>query len=629
MTARPDTPPPHAGHRPGLLALGALGVVFGDIGTNVLFALRAAFHGPHALPATRENVMGVLSLIAWALVLVIGIKYLTFVMRADNRGEGGILALLAMVAPRDRPASGRKALLVSVGLFGAALVYGDGIITPAISVLAAVEGLALEEPLLGPVVVPATTVILVVLFLVQHRGTGRLGRLFGPVMLAWFGAIAALGAAGIAREPHVLAAANPAYAARFIAQNGLAGFLALGAVVLTVAGAEALYADLGHFGIKPIRMAWFAVVFPALLLDYFGQGAVLLTDPGAVASPFYALVPLPLHYPMVALATLATIIASQALISGAFSLTSQAIQLGYLPRATIRHTSAVVPGQIYVPEVDAALLVACVGLVLSFRESSGLASAYGMAVAAAMATTTMLYFFVARERWHWSAAAAAGLAIAFFIPDLSFVLANIAKIPHGAWIPLVVAGAVYTVMTVWRQGTDLIAASLTPVPVPTFLRALRERPPTRVPGAAVFLSSREEAVPPELLHYVRRSRTLQQQLVLLVVSAADIPRVTGRHRQEERRLAGDILQVTVRYGFMESPDIPKALHDSAAAGALLRGDDVTYFIGQVTPVRTDRPGMAQWRKALFVLFWNTSRPARVHLRLPAGQIVEVGMEVEF
>lgn len=624
---RAPTPPPRHGRSLGILALGALGVVYGDIGTSVLYALSAAFDGTHAVSVAPANVLGVLSLIFWALVLVVGVKYLAFILRADNGGEGGVLALLALLAPRRRPGSRRKALLVSTGLIGAALLYGDGIITPAISVLSAVEGLATKDPALRRAVVPATVVILIALFLAQHRGTSRLGKVFGPIMLVWFASIAVLGIAGIIHEPHVLVAANPMHAVRFLAGHGAAGFLVLGAVVLTVTGVEALYADLGHFGAAPIRLGWVSLVFPALLLNYFGQGAMLLVDPRALESPFYALTPPPLHYPMVALATLATIIASQAVISGAFSLTRQAIQLGYLPRATIRHTSTAMPGQVYIPEVNVLLMVACVGLVLAFRESSRLASAYGMAVAGAMTATTILYFFVMRERWHWRIVLAGGLALAFLALDLAFLGANVVKIPHGAWLPLVVAGGVYTLMSTWKRGVDLLAASLAPVPVNSFLREVPERQPVQVPGVAVFLSTWTEAIPPELIHYTRRSRTLHERVILLVVSAVEVPRIAAAQRIEVRSLTANVLQVGVRYGFMESPDVTRALERSdVLAGA--RQEDVTFFIGRVTPVRTVRPGMAQWRKALFAFLWFTSRPTRLHLRIPAGQVVEVGMEVE-
>ncbi len=620
-------PPPRARRVPGILALGALGVVFGDIGTNVLFALRAAFNGPHAVRVTSEAVLGLLSLIFWALILVLGVKYLGFIMRADNRGEGGILALLALVAPRSRAASWRKTVLVWTGIFGAALLYGDGAITPAISVLAALEGLATERPALQGVVVPATVAILVVLFLVQHRGTGRLGSVFGPVMFVWFVCIATLGIRGIISEPGVLVAANPLHAAAFLAGHGGAGFLTLGAVVLTVAGAEALYADLGHFGAAPIRLAWYGLVFPALLLNYFGQGAALLADPGAAQHPFYALVPLPLHFAMVGLATLATIIASQALISGAFSLARQAIQLGYLPRATVRHTSSTMPGQIYVPEVNFVLMLLCVGLVLAFRESSRLAAAYGMAIAGAMATTTVLYFSVVRERWHWRLAQAAGITLVFLTIDLAFLGANVVKIPYGAWIPLVVAGAVHLLMSTWWKGEELIAGSLAPVPFDSLLHELAEHPPVRVPGVAVFLSTREGFLPHELIHYMRRTRTLAERVVVMFVSAVDVPRVAEAERIEVRGSARGIVQVSVRYGFMESPDVPLALERSGVLQGV-PGEEITYFVGQATVIRTERPGMARWRKALFIALRLISRPARLHLGLPAAQVVEVGMDIE-
>ena len=623
----PELRTPQSRRRTFLLAFGALGVVYGDVGTNVLFALRAAFTGPHSFPATAQNVLGVLSLVFWALVFVLGLKYLVLIMRADNRGEGGILALLALLAPRGRPPSRRKAILVSVGLFGAALVYGDGVITPAISVLAAVEGLALAESALGRAVVPATIGILIVLFLAQPRGTGRIGLVFGPIMLVWFITIATLGIGAILRHPQVLVAMNPLHAVRFLVEHGPGGFLVLGAVVLTVAGAEALYADMGHFGATPIRLAWYGIVFPALLLNYFGQGAALLDAPGAVWNPFYALVPTWVRYPMVGLATAATIIASQALISGAFSLTRQAIQLGYLPLVTVKHTSPAVRGQVFIPEVNAALMVACIALVLTFRESSRLAAAYGMAVAGAMATTSLLFFFVTREQWGWGILRAGTLVLAFLVVDLAFLGANLVKIPHGAWIPLVVAGAVYTLMATWRRGVESMRQSLTSLPVDTLLREIEETRPVRVPGVAVFVTRQPETVPPELMHYLRRSHALHERVVLLTVQGVEVPRVDDDARVEVRALPGGVLQMTARFGFMESPDVPTALGLTETWSAFAH-DEVTFFIGEATPVRTARPGMARWRKALFSFLWLVSRSAQFHLRLPAGQVVEVGMEVE-
>lgn len=610
------------------LALGALGVVYGDIGTNILFALRAAFQGPHSVTAGEAEVLGVLSLVFWALVLVLSVKYFGFIMRADNRGEGGALALLALAVPRGAPQDRRHAILLAVGLMGAALVYGDGIITPAISVLAATEGLAITNPAFQRWIVPATVAILVALFLLQRRGTGRIGTIFGPVMTVWFLSIAALGIGGIVQAPEVLRAVSPHYALGFLADQGVRGFLMLGTIVLTVAGAEALYADMGHFGLRPIRVAWYAVVFPALLLNYFGQGAVLLTMPDAVASPFYALVPAALHYPAVILATAATIIASQALISGAFSLTLQSIQLGYLPRMTVRHTSALIPGRVYIPEVNVMLMIACIALVLAFRESSRLASAYGMAVSGAMVTTSLLFFVVAADRWRWGAIRAGALVTGFLVIDLSFVGANLVKIPYGAWIPLAAAGFVYMLMTTWARGVELMGATLEAVPIERFLADLEIRPPVRVPGTGVFLTREREGVPQSMIHYLERTGTLHERVVLMSIASTETPLVAPEERLEIRKYRDDISHITARYGFMQSPDMPEILKLVEAAGLEFDAAETTFFLGRIAPLITKRPGMAKWRKSIFALIWRGAESARVHLHIPPDQIVEVGMEVE-
>jgi KUP system potassium uptake protein len=577
----------------------------------------------------RESVLGLISLLCWALILVISVKYLLIVMRADNRGEGGILALLALVAPRRGPPTRQRAILVAIGLFGAALIYGDGAITPAISVLAAVEGLEGHHPILGRLVVPITVVILLVLFLSQHRGTGRIGLVFGPVMLIWFLSIAVLGLGGIVRHPDVLVALSPVHGWRFLTGNGITGFLILGVVVLGVTGAEALFADMGHFGVRPIRMAWYTLVFPALLLNYFGQGAVLLHQPGAAAHPFYALVPVSLHYPVVILATVATVIASQALISGAYSLTQQAIQLGYFPRVRIRHTSSVIPGQIFIPAVNLLLMLACLALVLGFRASDRLASAYGMAVAGAMASTSFLFFFVARDRWGWGVARAGALAVLFLIIDLAFVAANVVKIPRGAWIPLVIAIVVYTIMATWRAGVRRIAGALRPVPVVDFLKDLAESAPVRVPGTGVFVAAGMRGVPRSVTHLITRTNALPRRLILLSVIVLEVPRVAEDERVEVQHLRVGVYRVGARYGFMEAPHVPHVLALAAAQGVPLDPGKVTYFLSVISLLVTARPGLAQWRKGLFDILWRNAQPVSLHFQIPPHQVVEVGAEVEF
>ncbi|HEX7051821.1 MAG TPA: KUP/HAK/KT family potassium transporter [Longimicrobiales bacterium] len=611
-----------------LLALGSLGIVFGDLGTNGLFALRAAFHEPYGVAVARMNVLGVLSLATWALIVVPSIKYLVFVMRAHNRGEGGTLALLSLLAPRARPPSRRSTLLVALGLLGAALIYGDGVITPAISVLAAIEGIAVERPGLEWLVVPVTLLILVALFLFQRRGTGRVAAVFGPVMLLWFLCIAALGLTAILRRPEVLAAIDPRYAARLLFHNGAIGFPVLGAIVLTVAGSEALYADVGHFGVRPIRRAWYAVVFPALLLNYFGQGAILLADPRAAESPFYRLVPHSLHYPAVALATAATIIASQALISASFSITRQAIQLGFLPRTGVRHTSATIPGRVYVPAVNFGLMATCLALVLTFRESARLAAAYGMAVAGAMACTTILFYSVTRERWRWGALRAGALAAAFLLVDLSFVGTSLLKIPHGAWVPLAIAGAVYLVMTTWRCGRDRVAAALASTPVEAFLRDLARTRPIRVAGTAVFLMEGAVRAPPELTRYLHHAGALHRQVILMALRTEEVPAVPDEERIEVESLPAGLVGVTARYGFRQTPNPVDVLLRCRAAGVPVDPDRATYFLGQITLIRTRAPGMSRWRKALFALLWRNAEPERAHFRLRPAQVVEIGTEVE-
>ncbi|MEW6336544.1 MAG: potassium transporter Kup [Acidobacteriota bacterium] len=612
------------------LCLGALGVVYGDIGTSPLYAFRECFSGSHGVVPDPGNVLGVLSLVFWTLIVVVTLKYLLYVLRMDNRGEGGILALMSLLVPRGGPDAQRRLVVIAMGLFGAALLYGDGMITPAISVLSAVEGLEVATPLFAPYVVPATVAILVGLFLVQRHGTARIGAVFGSVMTLWFATLAVLGVSGILRDPSVLAAVNPVHAARFFAGNGGHGFLVLGAVFLVTTGGEALYADLGHFGARPIRADWFLVVLPALLLNYFGQGALLLHEPEAAANPFFLLAPSWALYPLVGMATLATVIASQAVISGAFSLTRQAVQLGYLPRMTIVHTSASEIGQIYIPAVNWALMAATVGLVLGFKRSGNLAAAYGVAVTTTMVVTTLLAFAVARARLRWSAWAAALVTGAFLLGDLAFFGANMVKVPQGGWFPLVVAAVVFVVMTTWIRGRRILATRLAEgtVPMDLFLAGLAAQPLRRVPGTAVFLSGAAGRTPPSLLHNFKHNKILHDRVVLLTVITEDSPHLRGEERSEVEELGEGFFRVLLRYGFMESPDVPRALRDLGHPGLDFPPASTSFFLGKETVLSTQRPGMARWRERLFAFMSRNSQAATAFFNLPANRVVELGAQVE-
>jgi KUP system potassium uptake protein len=613
-----------------LLSLTALGIVYGDIGTSPLYAVRESFLPAHGLTVTPDNIFGVLSLIFWSLILVISVKYLGFILRADNRGEGGILALAALATPMARGAPGGRPVLIALGLFGTALLYGDGAITPAISVLSAVEGLEVATPLFAPYIIPITVAILVTLFAAQRHGTALVGRVFGPVTLLWFATLAVMGIAQLAREPAVLAAVNPSHAYRFFLQNGARGFVVLGSVFLVVTGGEALYADMGHFGKRPIRLAWFAIVLPALLLNYFGQGALLIQTPGAVSNPFYRMAPEWALYPVVAIATAATIIASQALISGAFSLTMQAVQLGCLPRVTIEHTSASMFGQIYIPGVNWALMVACIGLVLGFGSSSNLAAAYGVAVTTTMVITTVLYFVVARERWRWNRWVVVLVTATFLIMDLAFWGANLIKIPHGGWFPLVMGGLLLLIMATWRRGRAILTRRLTAdlLPAEAFVADVHRRAPTRVPGTAVFLYSNPEATPPALLHNLKHNRVLHERILFVSVAVVETPQVPSTERASVVSLGEGFFRVTLRYGFMEEPDIPAALAGLAPAGLVLRPMETTYFLGRETVVRSRSGRISGWRAALFGIMNRNATPASSFFRLPPNRVVELGAQIE-
>jgi KUP system potassium uptake protein len=614
----------------GILALGALGVVYGDIGTSPLYAFRECLQGPYDLVETPSTVLGLLSLIFWSLLIVVAIKYVVFVLRADNRGEGGILALMALVRVPKVPVAARRPLVVILGLFGAALLYGDGMITPAISVMSAVEGLGVATRVFEPYIVPITLLILGCLFVAQRHGTAKIGSVFGPVMLVWMLVMAALGLAAVLRAPRVLAAVDPRLAVGFFQAHGVHGIAVLGAVFLAVTGGEVLYADMGHFGKRPIRLAWFGVVFPSLLLNYFGQGALLLSSAGAVENPFFHLAPRWALYPLVVLATVATVIASQAVISGAFSLTRQAVQLGYSPRVSIRHTSAEEIGQIYIPVVNWALMVAAGVLVLGFRSSSAMAAAYGVAVSATMVITTVLIFQVMRTRWHWSAWRAALVAGAFLAVDLAFLSANALKIWEGGWLPLLVGVAGYVVMSTWRRGRELLGARLEEMS--PALQDLRETiaatAPARVSGTAVFMTGNPAGTPPTALLNIKHNRVLHERVVFLTIVTEETPRVPRSERVEVTWLGEPFWRVVLRYGFMQEPNVPVALRLCERQGLRIDPDEVVYFLGRETLLATERPGMPLWRERLFGLITRNAVGPASAFGLPASQIVELGAQIE-
>ena len=630
MSAGGRHPGPATGTAITTLAVGAIGVVFGDIGTNPLFAMREAFESSHPIALNDDNVLGLLSLMFWSLILVVAVKYLTFVMRADNDGEGGILALAALVTPAVPPTRGGRWILVLIGLFGAALLYGDGVITPAISVLAAIEGTTVAAPTMDRFVVPLAVVVLAALFLVQHRGTAALGRVFGPVMIVWFSTLAVLGGAQIVQEPSVLRALNPVLAAQFFADNGFRGFLALGAVILVVVGGEALYADMGHFGRRPIVLAWYGLVMPSLILVYYGQGALLLDDPGAIDNPFYRLAPDWAIIPLVLLATMATVIASQALISAAFSLTRQAVQLGYLPRVNIRHTSSSEIGQIYIGSMNWLLMITCIALVLGFRESAALAGAYGLAVSATMTITTIIFFFVARERFGWPRGKALALCSVFLFIDLGFLGSTLFKIPYGGWLPLVIGALVFIVLATWRTGRRLVGDRLMKggLPLDTFIASLTAHPPGRPPGASAYLFAGKGLTPPAMLAALRHTDVLHEKILIVSVLTTETPYVLPARRTTVTSLGHGFHQVELRFGFMEDPDVPAALAGQAAMKLGLDLPTLSYVLGGESLRITSRPGMARWREHLFAALARNATSAADYFHLPFEQTLVLGITVE-
>jgi len=603
------------------LSLGALGIVYGDIGTSPLYAFRECFNPEHHVGRDAANIVGIVSLIFWSLVIIISVKYLLLVMRADNRGEGGILALMSIV----RGTGQKRWFIVAIGLFGAALLYGDGMITPAISVLSAVEGLEIATPVFKPYVVPITIVVLIALFLVQRAGTAKVGAMFGPVMMVWFAVLAVIGVVQIVQAPQILAAVNPLHAVRFFVRNHISGFLVLGAVFLAVTGGEALYADMGHFGAKPIRIAWFAIVFPSLILNYFGQGALMLRNPQAFSNPFYLAAPSWALYPLVGLSALATVIASQAVISGAFSLTLQAVQLGYLPRLVIHHTSQREMGQIYIPAVNYLLMLCALGLVVAFERSSALAAAYGVAVTATMAITTMILAVVERERWHWPIAVIVSLTAALLFVDLAFFGANIVKVAEGGWFPLLVGVIVFTLMTTWRRGREILGERLseTQMTDQQLLANMGELP--RVPGTAIYLTRQIHALPVALLNNIRHNRVAHERLVVLSVQFEETAHMPPEEHAQLQELGKGLYRLVLRFGYMDITDIPAALQRVALPFAL---DDVTYFTGHETLYATRRPGMALWRERLFAWMTRNAGSAADYFCLPPERVLEIGARIE-
>ena len=613
------------------LTLLALGVVYGDIGTSPLYAVKETFNPQYGIALSNENILGGLSAIFWTLVIVVSLKYVTLVMRADNRGEGGIMALMALAtgAVRDRPRLS-SALLI-IGVFGASLFYGDAVLTPAISVLSAIEGLEIGTAAFKPYIVPIATGVLIALFLIQKHGTALIGMIFGPVCVLWFLAIGIVGAWNILKTPIILEALNPVYALHFITAHGYSSFLVLGSVLLAITGAEALYADLGHFGKRAIRIAWFTVAAPALVLNYFGQGALLIADPKAIENPFYLAFPTWALYPMVALATAATIIASQATISGAYSMTRQAIQLGYLPRMTIHHTSAKTIGQIYVPAVNWILLIIVTGAVIGFGSSTRLASAYGVSVMGTMLTTTFLTFFVIRYSWHYPLSFCLFATGFFAIVDVTFFAAAMHKVFEGGWFPLLLGAIIFCLMMTWHRGRQMLYARLqeSAIPLGSFLESLFTFPPLRVPGTAVFLTSTPDATPHALLHSLKHYKVLHQQNVFLTVKFLDLPWQAVDEQIACEQLKEDCWKITVRYGFLDRPDIPLALEHCGPFGLQLEPMEVSYFLSREKIVSAaDSEGIALWRDRIFAALARNARSITDYFNIPTNRVVELGTRVE-
>jgi KUP system potassium uptake protein len=614
----------------GALALAALGVVYGDIGTSPLYTMKEVFAvSPHPVPLTHDNVFGILSLIVWSLILVVSIKYVAFIMRADNRGEGGIMALLALASRNLSNSARTQAAIVTIGILGACMFYADGMITPAISVLSAVEGLEVAAPALHSFIVPVTLFVIFILFWVQSKGTALVGAFFGPVMLLWFSTLAVLGIVNILHEPSVLQALNPYYAYAFFAANPWLAFVALGSVVLAVTGAEALYADMGHFGRKPIRLAWFGFVLPALVLNYFGQGALILHNAASIKNPFYLMAPAWALYPLIALATLATVIASQAVISGAFSVSRQALQLGFIPRMRILHTSEREKGQIYMPWINWGLMLAVMALVIGFGSSGDLAAAYGIAVTGDMVITTLLAGVVFRHLWHWSWLRTGFLVALFLVVDLAYFGANILKIPDGGWVPILIGSIIFTLMTTWKTGRKLQAKRLKSeaMALESFIEAMGNYPPTRVPGNAIFMTPNPHGVPHAMLHNLKHNKVLHEKVILLTVKIEDVPYAAEENRIAIEKLPHEFYRITVSYGFKDDPDLPSDLELCAQLGLELDAMDTSYFIGKETLIPKRHSEMAYWREKLFVGMFRNADSVTAHFKLPPNRVVELGAQV--
>jgi KUP system potassium uptake protein len=642
----PASPPLHSnshsekphGKRLAILTLTALGVVYGDIGTSPLYSIKECFSPMYGLQPTRENVFGVLSLIVWALALVVSVKYINFILRADNHGEGGTFALLALIFPKPPPDSGKRRgkWLVALALFGTALLYGDGIITPAMTVLGALEGVEVPLPQLERFIVPLAVVILAGLFAVQRYGTDFMGKAFGPIMLVWFTVIAGLGINEIMYSPWILGAVNPAYAWVFLHHNGKLGFLVLGSVVLVITGGEALYADMGHFGRRPIRVAWLSLVFPSLLLNYFGQGALLVRTPAAAENPFYLLAPPVLAVPLLILATLAAVVASQALISGAFSVTRQGIQLGFIPRLEVRHTSKTEQGQIYIPEVNTFVAIGCLLIVIAFKDTAHLGAAYGIAVTGTMFITSVLFYYVARMRFRWSVLKAGTIVGGFLIIDVAFLSANLVKVMSGGWVPLLLGVALFVLMMTWKRGRALLNARLADgaLPIDLFLNSVKDSSVHRVSGTAVFMTGNDNGVPPVLLHHLKHNKVLHERVLLLSVKTAEVPETTESERIRVIPLGHGFWRVIATYGFMQSPNVPEVLEVVDKLGISARPMETSFFMGRERLIPTrGRPDdvlkLSKWRKVVFSFLARNARSATAFYGIPPNRVVELGREIEF
>lgn len=623
-----------AGNKPKLsvLTLAALGVVFGDIGTSPLYTMKEVFSaGTHPVPLNEANMFGILSLIVWALIMVVSVKYVAFIMRADNRGEGGIMALLALASHNTAQNVKKQRVIMLLGILGACMFYADGMITPAISVLSAVEGLEVAAPVLHPLILPITLIVLFGLFWAQSKGTALVGAFFGPIMLIWFATLGILGVYSIMQNTSILHALNPMYAFHFFAISPWIAFVALGGVVLAVTGAEALYADMGHFGIYPIRLVWYGLVLPTLILNYFGQGALILKNPEAVINPFFLLAPEWLLYPLIILATLATVIASQAVITGAFSVSRQALQLGYLPRMHVEHTSESQEGQIYIPRVNWGLMLAVMVLVVGFKTSGNLAAAYGIAVTGNMLITTLLAGVVFHNMWGWSKLKTGALVGMFLIIDVAFFSANVLKIPDGGWVPLLIGVIIFTLMLTWKTGRTALflhvkneAMALDP-----FIEAIGAHPPARVPGTAIFMTPNLEGVPHAMLHNLKHNKVLHEKVVVLTVKFLDYPHTNEVERVEVEILPHDFYKVTVRYGFKDLPDLPRDLLLCAAEGLSLDAMDTSFFIGKEILIASKKSTMAYWRKKIFIGLFRSAETITNQFKLPPNRVVELGSQMTF